>query len=102
MVTNYPSIASQEERMRTTTEDANVDGFGGRVIDRLRQMYCGLHGHDTLLHFEHDRMSLRCVSCGHETPGWELNETPPTVTLRGDARRHSLPRPQLISARRIA
>ena len=33
-------------------------------------------------------MSLRCVSCGHETPGWELNEPRPTVTVRGDARRH--------------
>jgi hypothetical protein len=100
MVTNYPhSIASHEDNPRSTTvEDANVDGLGGRVIDRLRQMYCGLHGHDTLLQFEQDRMFLRCVSCGHETPGWELNEAPPTVTLRGDARHHRLARPQLISA----
>jgi hypothetical protein len=103
MVTNYPhSIASHDDDMPATAEDATVDGIGGRVIDRLRQMYCGLHGHDTLLQFEQDRMFLRCVSCGHETPGWELNETPPTVTLRGDPRRHRLARPQLISARRIA
>jgi hypothetical protein len=101
MVTNYAhSIASHENEVRET--DANLDGLGGRVIDRLRQMYCGLHGHDSLLQFEQDRMFLRCVSCGHETPGWELNEAPPTVTLRGDARRHRLARPQLISARRIA
>jgi hypothetical protein len=101
MVTNCAhSIASQDDEVRET--DANLDGLGGRVIDRLRQMYCGLHGHDTLLQFEQDRMYLRCVSCGHQTPGWELNETPPTVTLRGDARRHRLARPQLISARRIA
>jgi hypothetical protein len=71
-------------------------------MDRLRQMMCGLHGHDTLLHFDKDRLSLRCVSCGHETPGWELNEAPPTVTMRGDARRHVLPRPHLVSARKIA
>lgn len=104
MVTSYPqSIASHQENPReTTAADASVDGLGGRVIDRLRQMYCGLHGHDTLLQFEQDRMFLRCVSCGHETPGWELNEAPPTVTLRGDARHHRLARPQLISARRIA
>src|SRR6185295_3298714 len=103
MVTYYPhSIASHDDGMPVTGEDAYVEGFGGRVIDRLRQMFCGLHGHDSLLQFEQDRMYLRCVSCGHQTPGWELNETPPTVTLRGDARRHRLPRPQLISARRIA
>ena len=103
MVTNYAhSIASHDDGMHTAAEDASVDGFGGRVIDRLRQMFCGLHGHDTLLQFEQDRMFLRCVSCGHETPGWELNEVPPTVTIRGDARHHRLPRPQLVSARRIA
>jgi hypothetical protein len=101
MVINYAhSIASHDDGVRET--DADLNGLGGRVIDRLRQMYCGLHGHDTLLQFEQDRMYLRCVSCGHETPGWELNETPPTVTLRGDARRHRLARPQLISERRIA
>ncbi|HJZ77407.1 MAG TPA: hypothetical protein VKE51_37005 [Vicinamibacterales bacterium] len=102
MVTNHAhSIASQDE-VRETAVGENLDGLGGRVIDRLRQMYCGLHGHDTLLQFEQDRMYLRCVSCGHETPGWELNETPPTVTLRGDARRHRMARPQLVRARRIA
>ena len=78
------------------------EGVGTRVVGRLRQMLCGLHGHDTMLQFQQDRMFLRCVSCGHETPGWELNETPPSVTICGDSRRHSLVRPQLISARRIA
>jgi hypothetical protein len=31
---------------------------------RLHQFVCGLHGHDSLLHFERGRMSLKCVSCG--------------------------------------
>jgi hypothetical protein len=75
----------------------------GHVLDWVRQTVCGLHGHDNLLQFEHDRMFLRCASCGHETPGWELNEAPPTVKLVGDARRHMLTvRPRLISERRIA
>ena len=97
MVTNYP-IASREGVMKATT-DAHTDGLG--VLDRVRQVFCGLHGHDTLLHFEQDRMSLRCVSCGHETPGWKLDEARPTVTARGDARRTAM-RPHLVSARRIA
>jgi hypothetical protein len=101
MVTSYPhSVAAHEDGLRETSVDA--DGLGGRVIDRLRQMFCGLHGHDTLLQFEQDRMFLRCVSCGHQTPGWELNEAPPTLTIHGDARRHVMARPQLISERRIA
>ena len=103
MATNYPhSITLREETLRNAAEDGNVDGFGVRVLDRLRQTFCGLRGHDTMLHFDKDRMSLRCVSCGHETPGWQLNEAPPTVTIRGDARHHVLARPHLVSARRIA
>jgi hypothetical protein len=101
MVTNYPHRFASHEGLRTTTE-TRTDGYGVRLMEWLRQAFCGLHGHDTMLHFEQDRMSLQCVSCGHETPGWELNEVPPTVTIRGDARRHAMVRPQLIGARRIA
>jgi hypothetical protein len=77
-------------------------GVVARFTDWLPQFLCGLGGHDSMLQFEHERMFLRCVSCGHETTGWELTETPPTVTIRGDARRHALVRPKLVSARRIA
>jgi hypothetical protein len=38
----------------------------------VRQFTCGLHGHDALLHFETGRLSMRCTSCGYETPGWDL------------------------------
>jgi hypothetical protein len=74
------------------------------VFERVRQAYCGLHGHDSLLQFEQDRMFLKCVSCGHETSGWELTEAPPKVTLREDVsrRRPALVRPHLVGARRIA
>ena len=106
MVTNYPHSIASRQGMRTTADQGQADGLGGRIFGRmfdwLRQMYCGLHGHDSLLHFEHERISLRCASCGYETPGWALNEVPPTVTIRGDARRHAPARPQLVSVRRIA
>jgi hypothetical protein len=97
MVTNYPRIASHEG-----LHSGGEVGSGARVFSWISQAWCGLHGHDSLLHFEHERMSLRCASCGHETAGWELNEVPPTVTVRGDARRHAIVRPQLVSSRRIA
>jgi hypothetical protein len=102
MVTNYPHSITSRQGLPAAAEDGKMDGFGIRVVDRLRQVMCGLRGHDTLLHFDKDRMSLRCVSCGHETPGWELNEVPPTQTMHGDARRHVLPRPHLVSTRKIA
>ena len=79
-----------------------TESLAERVWDSLREAYCGMHGHDSLLQFESGRMCLKCASCGHESPGWELNEAPPTVTVRGDARRHVIARPQLVSERRIA
>lgn len=42
----------------------------GLTAEAVRQALCGIRGHDRLLHFEEQRMSLRCVSCGHETKGW--------------------------------
>jgi hypothetical protein len=98
MVTNYPSrLASHEAQ--TLNEAA---GVGTVVASKVRQIFCGMHGHDNLLQFERDRMFLRCVSCGHESPGWELTETPPTITEVGDATRHAIVRPPLVGIRRIA
>jgi hypothetical protein len=98
MVTNYPSrLASHGAQ---TLNEA--DGVGTVVASKVRQIFCGMHGHDNLLQFERDRMFLRCVSCGHESPGWELTETPPTITEVGDATRHAIVRPPLVGIRRIA
>ena len=101
MVTNYPHPMTTHQQLRQSVGTERTTVFD-RLATWLRQTLCGFGGHDTLLHFENERMSLRCVSCGHESPGWELNEAPPTVTVRGDARRHALARPQLVNARRIA
>ena len=84
----------------------HADHMAGRGMDRMRQMLCGLHGHDSMLQFEQDRMYLRCVSCGHESPGWELNETAPTPTAKAPKHQpivqQPMVQPQLISARRVA
>lgn len=48
-----------------------------RAFDLVRQFVCGLHGHDELLHFETGRLSMRCTTCGHETPGWDLKPGAP-------------------------
>jgi hypothetical protein len=50
-----------------------------------RQALCGLRGHSMLLHFEPDRLSLRCFACGAETTGWTLDIRP---EFRRDARAH--------------
>jgi hypothetical protein len=71
------------------------------MVDRVKQMWCGLHGHDALLQFEQDRMFLRCVSCGHETPGWNLQEAAPAAAPAAEAPT-AMVQPQLIGVRRVA
>ena len=79
------------------------DGMGERMVRWIKEMYCGLHGHDTLMQFEKERVFLRCTSCGYETPGWMLTEAAPNTVQRGDPRRQALVRPRLaVGARRIA
>jgi hypothetical protein len=68
-------IDSAQRQMTATREFAS--GLIARVMLFLRQLICGLHGHDSLLHFEKGRMSLQCTSCGYETPGWDLKSTSP-------------------------
>jgi hypothetical protein len=102
---NFPrAVASRHELTSTVNEPHHSDErLGERVFDRVRQMFCALHGHDNLLHFEQDRLFLLCVSCGHESPGWELNETPPTMlTDRSQDHSGAMSQAQLADERRIA
>jgi hypothetical protein len=49
----------------------------------LHQAYCGVRfGHEDELRFERDRLTLRCVSCGHESTGWGLDAPPPRVRFK--------------------
>ena len=97
MVTSYPHTMSGRNGLASAHHHGHASAFGAAVLNQFRQLLCGLHGHDAMLHYEEDRISLRCVSCNHETPGWELNHPRPTVTVRGDARRHQIRRPQLVT-----
>ena len=47
------------------------------VISAARRVLCAIGGHDTLLHIEPNRISLRCVTCGHESTGWTVGEPVP-------------------------
>lgn len=87
MVTNYPQLAATTG-LHTNTEAG--DGLVNRAMARLGQVLCGLRGHDAVLHFEGKRVNMRCTSCGHNTPGWEVNGRAPRQRYEGDARRHVL------------
>jgi hypothetical protein len=42
------------------------------ILERGHQLVCSLRGHDAVLHFERNRLSLRCLNCALQTPGWSL------------------------------
>jgi hypothetical protein len=74
---------------------------GTAMVYWVRQVACGLHGHDQMLQFAKDRMFLKCSTCGYESPGWELTEPQPIVTAAGDRGRHALTQP-IVEMRRVA
>jgi hypothetical protein len=44
------------------------------AVGWLRRARCGIGGHTMMLQFEPHRLSMRCHSCGEETPGWAIAE----------------------------
>jgi hypothetical protein len=44
----------------------------GSSVAWLRRARCGLSGHAMVLRLEPDRISLQCLSCGEQTPGWTI------------------------------
>jgi NAD-dependent SIR2 family protein deacetylase len=86
MVTNYPQQLTASTRIDTQNAETMVN----RAVSRVSQFLCGLRGHDAVLHFEGKRVNMRCTSCGHDTPGWEVTGRGPRQRYEGDARRHVL------------
>jgi hypothetical protein len=56
----------------------------------LRQSLCGVNGHDKYLHVDGTRMTLRCVTCQHDSPGWDTGERAYQRTYAGDPGRHRM------------
>ena len=91
MVTNYP-----QQLTATTLPSHEESSVVARAMGRLGQVLCGFTGHDSVLHFERSRVMMRCTSCGHDTPGWEISGRGPRRRYEGDARRHLLTTPRLV------
>ena len=42
------------------------------IAGQFSRVWCGLHGHLIMLHYEPNKLSLQCSFCGYETEGWEV------------------------------
>ncbi|MBI2219898.1 MAG: hypothetical protein HYU53_01670 [Acidobacteria bacterium] len=100
MVTNYPQQLTASS-MTGESGQAQDDSLLGRMVESMRQAFCSLRGHDSVLHFEQNKVMLRCTSCGHDSPGWDVGQARPRVVFEGDAERHLL-RPEEMGLRRTA
>lgn len=99
MVTNYPQQLTATTAVSADSTGVQPDGgIFARAMGRLGQLICGMRGHDAVLHFESKRVMMRCTSCGHDTPGWEISGRGPRHRYDGDTRRHLLvtQRPRLV------
>jgi hypothetical protein len=98
MATNYSAGMAM-----TAPTGETARSLFARALSAVQHALCSLHGHDNLLHFDQNRMVLRCSSCGHETPGWAIANTPPRLRFHGDPDRQMLRvRPRLVATRKIA
>ena len=73
--------------------------LAARAPTLYQQFSCGLHGHDMLMHFERRRVSLKCVMCGHESPGWSMA---PSATPKPAGQSTTPLRAPLAQPRRVA
>ena len=61
---------------RTRRDDAAIPHVFVRMFSaiarQLARLWCGLHGHLIMLHYEPNKLSLQCSLCGYATEGWEV------------------------------
>ena len=102
MVTNYPQQLAPTTQVISAAGEVQGSGVFARAVSRVGQLFCGLRGHDTVLHFEANRVMMRCTSCGHDTPGWEISGRGPRTRFEGDARRHLITTAPRLTLRKTA
>jgi hypothetical protein len=64
----------------------------------LQTAWCVMNGgHYRVLHAAPERMALRCVACGHTTPGWAMGSPRLARTMPGDPARLQMERPRMVA-----
>jgi hypothetical protein len=81
---------SDPARLTPTTAGmrAGVASLCKRFARWMQSTWCVVNGgHYKVLHTEPERMALRCVACGHMSPGWAVGSPRLARTLPPDAER---------------
>jgi hypothetical protein len=92
------SIRIAGPRLRTTeraaTQTLPTQSVWSRIVNWLRSTWCVINGgHYKMLHTEPDKLALRCVACGHMSPGWEVGAPRLARRVAADPERLRMRRP---------
>jgi hypothetical protein len=91
------SIRIADARARSTRRIAQAlpsTSIWDRVVMWLRSAWCMINGgHYKVLHTEPNRLALRCVACGHTSPGWQVGSPRLARRTPADAERLRVRRP---------
>jgi hypothetical protein len=87
---------------KLTSPAARVTAMSTLLWARLHRVlqsgWCVVNGgHYKVLHTEPDRMALRCVACGHTTPGWTVGSPSLARTIPADPERLRVGRPRMVA-----
>lgn len=69
-------------RRKVSAEPGLLARVFSAISRNLARLWCGVHGHVIMLHFEPNKLSLQCSLCGYETEGWEVGRP---MTARREA-----------------
>lgn len=72
----------------TAAVSATAVSLWTRAMRWLQSTWCVINGgHYKVLHTEPARMALRCVACGHMSPGWSVGSPRLARTMPSDPER---------------
>jgi hypothetical protein len=76
----------QARTLTTDAVDSSTGSVWGRVGSWFRSTWCVMNGgHYKVLHTDPNRLALRCVACGHMSPGWEVGAARASARTQPDA-----------------
>jgi hypothetical protein len=73
MVTDNVFGINKTRRGEVATPHLFVRIFSA-FIHQVARICCGVHGHQIMLHFEPNKLSLQCSLCGYASDGWEVGK----------------------------
>lgn len=81
-----------------TAISAKAAALATRLTRGAQNAWCVVNGgHYKVLHTEPDRVALRCVACGHMSPGWAVGSPRLSRTMPADPERLRVVRSRMVA-----